>query len=74
MFRAQREALKDRDSEGNEKEVVPEKDRVNLMGVGVYDQEYYSGEKSKFEGYHTSLPTADEVRQGNNFSLDKQFK
>ncbi len=46
--------------------------RVGLTDVGVYDTEFYSGEKSKFEGYHTSVAVADdaEVRVwSKNYSL-----
>ncbi len=34
---------------------VAKKDRVGMMDVGVYDTDLYSGDKSKFEGYHTTL-------------------
>lgn len=44
------------------KEDLPkEKDRVGLTEVGVFDGDFYSGEKSKFEGYHTSLAVTDDV-------------
>ena len=42
----------------------PEKEnRVALNAVGEFDGDLYSGGKSKFEGYHTSLAVDDqEVR------------
>ena len=32
-----------------------ENERVGLNDVGGYDDDIYTGSKSKFEGYHTSL-------------------
>ena len=42
--------------------VPPEKDRVGLNDVGVFDADIYTGGgKSKFEGYHTSLAMDDDA-------------
>ena len=30
------------------------------LQVGAFDNDYYSGEKSKFDGYHTSLALHDD--------------
>ena len=44
-----------------EAEDVPkENDRVGLMDMGAFDTDLYTGSKSKFEGYHTSLAMAEE--------------
>ena len=38
----------------------PKENRVALNAVGEYDTDLYSGGKSKFEGYHTSLAVDDQ--------------
>ena len=43
------------DANGEGRDVPKENDRVGLNDIGVYDADIYSGGKSKFEGYHTSL-------------------
>ena len=37
-----------------------ENERVALNAVGEFDGDLYSGGKSKFEGYHTSLAVDDQ--------------
>ena len=50
------EKRKNFNATGAEEEDIPkENERVGLNEVGVYDTDLYSGGKSKFEGYHTSL-------------------
>ena len=39
----------------NRADVPKENERVGLNDVGGYDDDIYTGTKSKFEGYHTSL-------------------
>jgi len=39
----------------NRTDVPKENERVGLGDVGGYDDDIYTGTKSKFEGYHTSL-------------------
>ena len=43
-----------------EEDVPKENERVGLNEVGIYDTDLYSGGKSKFEGYHTSLAVDDQ--------------
>ena len=38
----------------------PKENRVALNAVGEFDGDLYSGGKSKFEGYHTSLAVDDQ--------------
>ena len=40
-----------------------ENDRVGLMDTGAFDTDLYTGSKSKFEGYHTSLALAEEEEE-----------
>ena len=47
-----------------EPEDVPkENDRVGLNDIGAFDTDLYTGSKSKFEGYHTSLALAEEEEE-----------
>ncbi len=67
-IRARRENLPDSGAldaaDGAEEGEVPaKKDRVGMMDVGVFDNDLYSGEKSKFEGYHTTLAVNDEPEE-----------
>ena len=39
----------------NRADIPKENERVGLNDVGGYDDDIYTGSKSKFEGYHTSL-------------------
>ena len=39
----------------NREDIPKENERVGLNDVGGYDDDIYTGSKSKFEGYHTSL-------------------
>lgn len=44
-----------------EAEDVPkENERVGFSDVGTFDSDLYTGNKSKFEGYHTSLAMPDD--------------
>ena len=44
----------------DEGDLPAKRDRIGLMDVGVeFDNDIYSGEKSKFEGYHTTLAVND---------------
>ena len=40
-------------------DIPKENERVGLNEVGVFDNDLYSGGKSKFEGYHTTLAVDD---------------
>ena len=40
-----------------------ERDGVSMMDIGAMDGDIYSGEKSKFEGYHTSLAVNDDAEE-----------
>ena len=60
-IRAQREQLHAATHNEDGSEKPKEADRIGMMDVGVYDNDYYSGDKSKFDGYHTSLATTDDV-------------
>ena len=39
----------------NRADVPKENERVGLSDVGGYDDDIYTGTKSKFDGYHTSV-------------------
>lgn len=61
--RAARQSLLDTENqpvEPAEKQPDPDR-RIGLTEVGVFDGDIYSGEKSKFEGYHTSLALNDDA-------------
>ena len=55
---------------GAEEDIPKENERVGLNEVGVYDTDLYSGGKSKFEGYHTSLAVDDQEVNISNTSLN----
>ena len=42
-----------------DEDLPKENERVGLNEVGVFDTDLYSGGKSKFEGYHTTLAVDD---------------
>ena len=50
-----REQLQNKRKHMNRADIPKENERVGLNDVGGYDDDIYTGSKSKFEGYHTSL-------------------
>ena len=59
-IQARREAMAANTEEGGGEAPPGENERIGLTEVGAFDNDFYTGEKSKFEGYHTSLAVNDE--------------
>ena len=61
-LRTQRENLLDAENQPEGDNTKPSEDRrIGLNEVGAFDGDIYSGEKSKFEGYHTSLAVTEDA-------------
>ena len=58
-------------SGGEEEDIPKENERVGLNEVGVYDTDLYSGGKSKFEGYHTSLALDEQEVTGKSSNWNR---
>ena len=60
--------MEERKRQAEPEDVPKENDRVGLNDVGVFDTDLYTGSKSKFEGYHTSLALAEEEEEDDPMS------
>ena len=52
--------MEDRRNQAEAEDVPKENERVGFSDVGTFDSDLYTGNKSKFEGYHTSLAMPDD--------------
>lgn len=52
--------MEDRRNMAEAEDVPKENERVGFSDVGTFDSDLYTGNKSKFEGYHTSLAMPDD--------------
>ena len=59
----------------NQENIPKPDERVGFSEVGGYDDDIYTGSKSKFEGYHTSLAIdeADVSAENNEAKQQKQL-
>ena len=59
MIDAKLREMEDKRNQPEQENIPNENERVGLNDI-AYDTDYYSGDKSKFEGYHTSIGPDDE--------------
>lgn len=57
----------------NRSDLPKENERVSFADVGGYDDDFYSGSKNKFAGYHTSL-AIDEAEVRSNLLVNKSWE
>ena len=71
MIDAKLREMEEKRNQVAQEDIPKENERVGLNDI-AYDTDYYSGDKSKFEGYHTSLPADDQDEEDDQPLLPKR--